>query len=77
MSAEKNHGRSLGRIDGWCNYRKVIRNVESAKRLQSSTFWQSHRCSRTEPGTCALDNAFALIEGHLAGAYIYTLAEDS
>ncbi|MFZ3210435.1 MAG: NAD-dependent epimerase/dehydratase family protein [Terriglobales bacterium] len=28
------------------------------------TFWQPHRCSRTEPDTCALGNAFALIEGH-------------
>ena len=44
-----------GRIDGWCNDRRVIRNVESARCLSGpQPLWQPPRCCRTEPVTCPL-----------------------
>jgi len=33
--------------------------------LVLNLFWHTLRCSDTAPHTCVLDNAFALIEGHL------------
>lgn len=68
MFAWKNHGRSLGRIDGWWSDllpEWLIRVRYQGLGPQPSL--ANTRCHNTGQDTFVLDNAFALIDGQRSG----------
>ena len=50
-------------VGGTIFHREVIQR-EISRVLVLNLLWQNKRCSRTAQDNFALDNAFALIEGH-------------
>jgi len=57
---------TTGRIDGWWNdeFRRRMIHGEISRVLVLNLLWRTKRCSGTAQENYALDNAFALIEGH-------------
>lgn len=76
MFAWKNHGRSLGRIDGWWSDllpEWLIRVRYQGLGPQPSL--ANTRCHNTGQDTFVLDNASALIDGHTGDHRVWRRVE--